>query len=58
LTGTVLIHFNPRQIQKSQLVALLDGALEKTEDFAHAPIDYDLPVSTAAVALSGRHLPV
>jgi Cu2+-exporting ATPase len=52
LTGTVLIHFNPRQIQKRQLVALLDGALEKTEDFALAPIDYDLPVSTAAVALS------
>jgi len=52
LTGTVLIHFNPRQIQKRQLVALLDAALEKTEDFALAPIDYDLPVSTAAVALS------
>ena len=52
LTGTVLVHFNPRQIRKRQIVELLDVALEKTEDFSLSPIDYDLPVSTAAVALS------
>ena len=52
LTGTVLIHYNPRQIQKRQLIGLLEGALEKTEDFTLSPIDYDLPVSTAAVGLS------
>ena len=52
LTGSVLVHYNARQIQKHQIVALLDVALEKTEDFSLAPIDYDLPVSTATVALS------
>jgi heavy metal translocating P-type ATPase len=52
LTGSVLVHYNARQIQKHQIVALLDVALEKTEDFSLAPIDYDLPVSVATVALS------
>lgn len=52
LTGTVLIHYNARQIQKRQLVGLLDAALEKTQDFSLAPIDHDLPVSAASVALS------
>jgi len=52
LTGTVLIHYNPRQIQKRQIVGLLDTALEKTEDFSLAPIDYDLPVSAASIVLS------
>jgi heavy metal translocating P-type ATPase len=52
LTGTVLIHYNPRQIQKRQLVGLLDSALERTENFALSPIDCDLPVSTGAVVLS------
>jgi heavy metal translocating P-type ATPase len=52
LTGSVLVHYNARQIQKHQIVALLDVALEKTDDFSLAPIDYDLPVSTATVALA------
>ncbi len=52
LTGTVLIHYNPRQIHKRQVVELLDSALARTEDFSVSPVDYDLPVSIAAVALS------
>lgn len=52
LTGTVLVHYNPRQIREDQIVGLLDAALEKTDDFALAPIDYDLPVSAASVVAS------
>lgn len=52
LTGTVLVHYNERQIQKRQIVGLLEGALEKTEDFSLAPLDADLPVSVATVALA------
>jgi Cu2+-exporting ATPase len=52
-TGTVLVHYNARQIQKHQIIALLDAALERTEDFSVAPIDYDLPVALATVAVSG-----
>ncbi len=52
LTGTVLVQFDPRQIQKRQIVGLLDAALERTEDLSLSPIDTDLPVSTAAVALA------
>ncbi len=52
LTGTVLVHFNPRQLRKRQIVDLLDAAVAKTEDFSLAPIDYDLPVSAAAVTLA------
>ena len=51
-TGTVLVHYNARQIQKHQIIILLDAALEKTEDFSIAPIDYDLPVALATVAVA------
>jgi Cu2+-exporting ATPase len=60
-TGSVLVHYNARQIQKHQIIALLDSALEKTEDFSLAPIDYDLPVALTTVtvaALSRFVLPV
>lgn len=52
LTGTVLIHYNARQIRRSQIVGLLDRALENTEDFSLAPVDFDLPVSIASVGLA------
>lgn len=52
LTGTVLIHYNARQIRKSQIVGLLDKALDDTEDFSLAPVDFDLPVSLASVGLA------
>ena len=52
LTGTVLIHYNPRQIRKRQIVALLDAAINTTGDFSLAPIDFDLPVSLASMAVS------
>ena len=52
-TGTVLVHYNTRQIQKHQIIALLETALENTEDFAVTPIDYDLPVALATVTIAG-----
>jgi heavy metal translocating P-type ATPase len=52
LTATVLIHFDPKQIQKHQLLELLDATLPKSSEFAIAPIDLDLPICTASVALA------
>jgi heavy metal translocating P-type ATPase len=52
LTATVLIHFDPKQIQRHQIVELLDATLLKSPGFPIAPIDLDLPVCTASVALS------
>lgn len=51
-TGTVLIKFDPRQIQKHQLVELLDAVLPKSNDVPLSPVDLDLPVCTASVALA------
>lgn len=52
LTATVLIHFDPRQISEPQLVELLDGTLPRSLGLALAPVDLDLPICTASVALA------
>ncbi|MES1171625.1 MAG: heavy metal translocating P-type ATPase [Bacteroidota bacterium] len=52
LTATVLIQFNPRQINKHQIVEILDEALSRMTDFPVAPVDLDLPICTASVALA------
>ena len=52
LTGGVLIHFNPSQIQKHQIIEILDSALEKAVDNGPSPVDLDLPVSVASVILA------
>lgn len=52
LTGSVLIHYNPRQIQKHQIIELLDSALEKAVDNGPSPVDLDLPVSVLSVVLA------
>jgi heavy metal translocating P-type ATPase len=52
LTGSVLIHFNPAQIQKHQIIEILDLALEKAPDNGPSPVDFDLPVSIAAMAIA------
>jgi heavy metal translocating P-type ATPase len=52
LTSTVLIHFDPRQINRPQLVELLDATIPKSLDLPLAPVDLDLPICTASVALA------
>lgn len=52
ITGTVLVHFDPHQIRAAQIVAILDGALLAAADVPLSPIDLDLPVNTASVALA------
>ena len=52
LTGGVLVHFNPAQIQKRQIIELLDGALARTADSGTSPVDLDLPISIVSVALA------
>jgi heavy metal translocating P-type ATPase len=58
LTSSVLIFFDPRHIQKNQLVELLDETLRNSAEVARTPLDLDLPICTASVALaaSGRFL--
>ncbi len=52
LTGTVLVQYNQKHIQKRHIVDLLDAALAKTDDFSLSKVDYDLPVSVTAVVLA------
>ncbi len=52
LTGSVLVHFDPKQIQKHQIIELLDAVLPAALDLALAPVDLDLPVCTVSVALA------
>lgn len=52
ITGTVLIHYDPRQIRLSQIVEILDGALAAAEDAPLSPVDLDLPINTLSVGLA------
>jgi heavy metal translocating P-type ATPase len=52
LTGNVLIHYNPHQIQKYQIIEILDTALEKAPDKGPSPVDFDLPVSIASMVIA------
>jgi Cu2+-exporting ATPase len=52
LTATVVIDYDPKQIQKHQLIEILDSTLPKSADLPISPIDLDLPVCTASVALA------
>jgi heavy metal translocating P-type ATPase len=52
LTSTVLLYYDDRQIQKHQLIELLDGVLEKSKDIGRTAADLDLPIATASVALA------
>jgi len=52
LTSTVLIYYNERQIQKRQLIEILDDVLNKSEQSAHTPADLDLPLCTASLGLA------
>ncbi len=50
-TATVLIHYDPAQIHKDQIVELLDAILPQT-NIPTSPVDLDLPICTASVALA------
>jgi Cu2+-exporting ATPase len=52
LTATVLVRYDPKQIKKHQLVEILDATLAKSSALAITPIDLDLPICTASVALA------
>jgi heavy metal translocating P-type ATPase len=51
-TATVLISYDPRQIQKHQIIDLLDAILPQSNDAQVSPVDLDLPICTASVALA------
>jgi len=52
LTATVLINYDPHQIKRHQLVELLDTVLASSQEFAISPVELDLPICTASVALA------
>ncbi|WP_244395898.1 heavy metal translocating P-type ATPase [Beijerinckia indica] len=52
LTANVLINYDPRHIQKHQLIVLLDEALHKAKDAPKSSIDLDLPVCMASLGLA------
>jgi heavy metal translocating P-type ATPase len=52
LTSTVLIHYDPKQIKRHQLIAILDSAVERADAFPISPVELDLPICTASVALA------
>jgi Cu2+-exporting ATPase len=51
-TATILIHHDPRQIQKHQIIELLDAQVRNSSEFPISPVDLDLPICTASVALA------
>src|SRR4029077_11654889 len=44
--------YDPKQIQKHQIIEILDAALPKANEFPRSPIELDLPVCSASVALA------
>lgn len=52
ITGTVLIHYDPRQIRLTQIVGILDGALAAAAEAPLSPIDLDLPINAVSVGLA------
>ncbi|MET0413646.1 MAG: heavy metal translocating P-type ATPase [Polyangiaceae bacterium] len=52
-TATVLINYDPKQIQKHQIVGILESVLPVSSAPSEAsPVDLDLPICTASVALA------
>jgi Cu2+-exporting ATPase len=52
LTATALIHYDPKQIRRHQLVEILDATLAKAGSVPISPIELDLPICTASVVLA------
>lgn len=52
LSGTVLVHYDPKVVRLGQIVELLDRAVATAGDVPVSPVDLDLPIATASVALA------
>ncbi len=52
LTASVLVYYNQRQIQKHQLIEILDEVLRKAEDIAQTRTDLDFALATASLGLA------
>jgi hypothetical protein len=52
LTSSVLIHYDPRQIQKHQIIAILDDAIRNAKDIGFSGVDLDLPICTVSAGLA------
>lgn len=52
LSGTVLVHYDPKAVRLGQIVELLDRAVVTAGDVPVSPVDLDLPIATASVALA------
>ncbi len=52
ITGTVLVHYDPRQIRVGQIVEILDGALAAAAEAPISPVDLDMPVNALSVGLA------
>lgn len=50
LTGTVLVSYDPKQIQKHQIIELLEGTLGT--EYPISPVDLDMPICTASLGLA------
>jgi heavy metal translocating P-type ATPase len=51
-TGSVLVYYNNRQIQKHQLIEILDDVLHKSENIGKTSTDFDFPLATASLGLA------
>ena len=51
-TATVLIHYNSAQLSAHQLIEILESVLQEANELAVSPVDLDLPICTASVALA------
>jgi heavy metal translocating P-type ATPase len=56
LTSSVLVYYDPRHIQKHQLIDLLDDSLRNSKDLGTTPVDLDLPICTASMGLAAASL--
>jgi heavy metal translocating P-type ATPase len=52
LTASVLVYYNQRQIQKHQLIEILDEVLHKAEDIEQTRTDFDFALATASLGLA------
>lgn len=51
-TATVLIQHDPKQLQKHQIIELLDTVMPGASEVEISPVDLDLPVCAASVVLA------
>jgi heavy metal translocating P-type ATPase len=51
-TATVLIHYDPEQIQKHQLIEILETRIPRLREFPISPVDLDLPICTTSLVLA------